>query len=101
MLNSILAAKENRALLKKRLSEAQKASFSLSLNIPGYPKTNEEITIFFKIVLSDLLDFMRAHLVELSNSTEFIDDAGNYFLATFNSTISPKEIKALCEEYEE
>ena len=100
MLNSILAARENRALLKKRLSEAQKASFSFSLNIPGYPKTTHEITEFFKIVLSDLLNFMAARLIILTDKIELIDEAGNFFLAAIYCSKSIDEVKSICESFE-
>ncbi|MEI7594241.1 MAG: triphosphoribosyl-dephospho-CoA synthase [Bacteroidota bacterium] len=100
ILNAILLAKEIRSQLKEKLIMANKICVSLSLNIPGYPKTSLEIKNFFEIIHSELIFYLKARLIELDNKSLLSDEAGDYFLASINSHLSAKDIKLLCESFE-
>ncbi|MFA8299881.1 MAG: triphosphoribosyl-dephospho-CoA synthase [Hyphomicrobiales bacterium] len=103
VLTNILEAKESRALLRKQIAETNKASVSLNLNIAGWPKSNDMIHKAFMEILSDFQDFLLAHRVIISDkeSHNFVDAAGNFFIAPIeSSTFSLEELKALFESFE-
>jgi holo-ACP synthase/triphosphoribosyl-dephospho-CoA synthase len=99
-----LAAREQRALLKKQLVLKGFPCVSLSLNVPGFPKSNETTHLFFDSCLHDLTYFLKAHLVEIQHKevVEMCDAAGDFFIAPCSSgRHSPVELKQLCEDFEE
>ena len=103
-LQAILSAKEDRALLRKDLAMKGFPSVSLSLNVPGFPKTNSIVRLFFKHCLSDLHYYLKAHLVKIieKDSVETEDAAGNFFIVHFDPGLkSLVEIKQICENFEE
>lgn len=79
-------------------------SVSLSLNVPGFPKSNSIARLFFKHCLSDLRYYLRAHQVKIieKDSLETEDAAGNFLIAPFHpGTKGLEEIKQICEKFEE
>lgn len=103
ILESILAAREHRAYLKKQIALRGLPCMSLSLNVPGYPKSNATVRRFFEYSLLELKYFMKSHLVELHDSMAVgsCDAAGDFFLVPCSSSVLPlAEIKSICENFE-
>jgi holo-ACP synthase CitX len=100
---NILAAKEKRAFLRKHSSGQGKASLSLSLNIPGYPKRSPLFTAFFDRVLSELKQYLLARriLLDTAHEIDSADEAGEFYLASLAEGTSLTQIKTLCEDFEE
>ena len=99
-----MAAREQRALLKKQLALKGFPCVSLSLNVPGFPKSNETAQLFFDYCLNDLTYFLKAHLVEIQHKEGFKirDAAGDFFIAPCSSgKHSLAELKQICEDFEE
>jgi len=77
---------------------------SLSLNIPGFPKSNSTAVAFFNLCLKELKYHLQAHLFDLQKmeSIEGFDAAGDFFIAPFsNGGKSMAELKQICEAFEE
>ncbi len=102
--DNILAAKEKRAFLRSQYAAQGKATLSLSLNIPGYPKCDPRFSAFFDLVLSELRRFLLARriLIERDNETGITDEAGDFYLAPLssNNRLALLEIKTQCERFE-
>ena len=76
----------------------------MSLNVPGFPKSNETVHQFFDSCLRDLTYFLKAHLVEIQHKEviEICDAAGDFFIAPCSSgRYSLAELKQLYEDFEE
>ncbi|HEY9866361.1 MAG TPA: hypothetical protein V6D21_19475, partial [Candidatus Obscuribacterales bacterium] len=56
---------EQRSLLRKRFAHRGVPSLSLSLNVPGYPKSNAIVRAFFRYCLSDLQYYLNANQIFL------------------------------------
>ena len=101
----LLEAREKRYSLRKSFATKKHFSISLSLNIPDFPKSNDLINKFFKIVLSEMHVFLQANQVDLilSTSIEHIDDDGNFFIVALktNSEQKLQSIKKIAEEFEQ
>jgi holo-ACP synthase / triphosphoribosyl-dephospho-CoA synthase len=79
-------------------------SLSLNLNVPGYPKSNENVKTFFRYCLYDLHTYFKAHQVYLNDrdAVERADEAGDFFITTCLSGLHSIEgIKQICEDFEE
>ena len=78
MLDKILKAREERAFLRAQIAKNNSASISLSLNVPGYPKSNENVNLFFISVLKNLKRFLPANRIFIDAKNEVIqtDEAG-------------------------
>ncbi len=103
-LQLVLAAKEKRAIQKKKLTLEGFPCVSLSLNIPGFPKSNSIAKRFFLHCLNDLRIFLKAHLIEIieGRALETDDEAGDHFISPiFFGLRSILEIKQICENFEE
>jgi len=77
---------------------------SLSLNVPGFPKSNPTVSTFFKLILSELNVHLKAHLIDVHNEMAFIrnDAAGDFFIVPVSSEeFSLTELKQICEAFEE
>lgn len=77
---------------------------SLSLNVPGFPKSNPATNAFFRSCLRDLKYTLNASQIDLhdKDAIETCDAAGNFYLVPFtigNSNVN--EIKKICENFEE
>ena len=80
------------------------SSLSLSLNIPGYPKSNGTVKAFFEECLNDLKYFLKANLVFIieEESIEGCDAAGDfYFVPCSPGNLSLIAIKGFCEDFEQ
>lgn len=103
-LQSILEAREQRALLKSQLALKGLPCLSLSLNVPGFPKSNPVTKAFFSLCLTDLKYFLKAHLIEIHprETIERCDAAGDFFLASLSKGMNTlPELKQLFENFEE
>ncbi|UMB59550.1 triphosphoribosyl-dephospho-CoA synthase [Lutibacter sp. A80] len=104
ILEKILNARENRAQQRAQFLKQQFNTLSLSLNIPGYPKSNELISTFFLEVKNNLINYLQANRVELiyEKETLIVDEAGDFFIIPIakNSKINVLELKILTENFE-
>jgi holo-ACP synthase/triphosphoribosyl-dephospho-CoA synthase len=103
-LQSLLASRDERAGLRKKIALAKIPSVSLSLNVPGFPKSNAITQKFFEICLKDLKYFLQANRIPVDpdRAISQTDVAGEFFIAPFSvAHVSPTEIKQLCETFEE
>ena len=100
---NILAAKEKRSFLRRQYAAVGKASLSLSLNIPGYPKRSPVFSAFFDRILAELKQFLEARRIFLNVEHEncVSDEAGDFYLASLAEGTSLTQIKTLCEDFEE
>jgi holo-ACP synthase/triphosphoribosyl-dephospho-CoA synthase len=98
-----LDAREQRASLKKDLSAKTWPCLSLSLNVPGYPKSNGITKAFFKDCVSEFKYHLKANLVKYKEDTELIqcDAAGDiFFLSCKEIQSNLIQLKAICEAFE-
>jgi holo-ACP synthase/triphosphoribosyl-dephospho-CoA synthase len=98
-----LIAREQRALLKSKIAGTGYPCVSLSINVPGYPKSNHAVTCFFKYCLQDLQYLLKSHLIEVLNreAIEKCDAAGDYFVAPVSAgNLGIVELKQICEDFE-
>ncbi len=103
-LQLILVARDQRDIRKKKLALEGFSCMSLSLNVPGFPKSNSTAKHFFRLCLKDLRYFLKSHLIEISDkgACETQDDAGNFFIAPLiPGPLCLSEIKQICENFEE
>ena len=103
-LQSILKARDQRAFLKGQIAQKGLPSLSLSLNVPGFPKSNLTVEAFFRSCLHDLKHHLRAHQIDIQekDAIEICDDAGDFFLVPFSTNkLNLKRIKQICEDFEE
>jgi len=99
-----LNAREQRAYLKSKIEGKGYPCVSLSLNVPGFPKSNPTVNYFFNYCLQDLQFMLKSHLVEVHNNEaiERCDAAGDFFLAPFTAgKLDINELKQICENFEE
>jgi holo-ACP synthase / triphosphoribosyl-dephospho-CoA synthase len=103
MREKVLTAREQRAALREQCSRLGKGSLSLTLNIPGYPKTLTLISEFFEDVLSEFKEFFQAHriFVDTAHEVKQIDEAGNFYLVPLGDARPVDSVKALAEAFEE
>lgn len=76
----------------------------MSLNVPGFPKSNPIVSQFFGYCLKELKYFLKAHLIltDQTASLEICDEAGDLFLVpVLSSNFSYAELKQFCEAFEE
>lgn len=101
--NKILIAREKRASLREQCSQSGSDSLSLSLNIPGYPKSLPLLTAFFDDVLSEWKRFLQAHGISIDTAREVkqIDEAGDFYIVPLPDGQPIAAIKALAEAFEE
>lgn len=103
-LQSILEARDKRALLKHDIARKGLFSLSLSLNIPGFPKSNPTSRAFFKHCLREFRYTLRAHQVGIADSQaqEWCDAAGDFFMVPCSTgPLDVWAIKQVCEEFEQ
>lgn len=77
---------------------------SLSLNVPGFPKSNPTVDTFFRSCLHDLKNTLVAHRIDFheNDTVEICDAAGDFYLVPFlMDQFSLTEIKQICEDFEE
>ncbi len=100
--NAVLTAREKRAALREQFAREGADSISLSLNIPGYPKSTPLISTFFDDVLLEFKRFLQAHGIRIDTGHEVkqIDEAGNFYLAPLAEGRLLADIKARTEIFE-
>ncbi|BBE19173.1 2-(5''-triphosphoribosyl)-3'-dephosphocoenzyme-A synthase [Aquipluma nitroreducens] len=79
-------------------------SLSLSLNVPGFPKSNSTVGSFFRSCLRDLKNTFVAHRIDIheKEAIEICDTAGDFYLIPFSiDDFGLNEIKQICEDFEE
>jgi holo-ACP synthase/triphosphoribosyl-dephospho-CoA synthase len=77
---------------------------SLSLNVPGFPKSNPTVNAFFQSCLCDLKYTFIAHRIHIleKEAIEICDAAGDFYMIPFSTDHSSiPEIKQICEDFEE
>jgi holo-ACP synthase / triphosphoribosyl-dephospho-CoA synthase len=103
-LQSLLASKEERADQRRQIARKGLPSVSLSLNVPGFPKSNAVTRQFFGICLQDLNFFLKANRLSIISEDEMTktDAAGEFFIAPLSGAVkSLTRIKQLFEDFEE
>lgn len=104
VLNNILEARENRASLRFKFSDNGFATLSLSLNIPGYPKSNDETSIFFNQIFIEIKRYLEANrvLVLFDKIEKINDEAGDFLILPIHKKYSDlPSIKQITEKFEE
>ena len=99
-----MEAREKRAFLKTQIAQKGWASLSLSLNVPGFPKSNKTTNSFFGYCLQDLKYALKAHQIRLidADSIGICDAAGDFYLVPCSpGGFSLQAIKQVCEEFEQ
>jgi holo-ACP synthase/triphosphoribosyl-dephospho-CoA synthase len=99
-----LKARDQRAFLKAQIAQKRLPSLSLSLNVPGFPKSNSTVNVFFQSCLQDLKHHFIAHRIDIdeNDTVEICDAAGDFYLVPFSINHSNlSEIKQICEDFEE
>lgn len=99
-----MEARDNRALLKNEIAKRGLCSLSLSLNVPGFPKSNSTTKAFFRSCLRDLKYALKANCLEINTdeAVEDCDQAGDFFIVPCTTIhLSVTEIKQICEDFEE
>ena len=79
-------------------------SLSLSLNVPGFPKSNATVKAFFGYCLQEFKYALKANQVSLieKDSIEISDAAGDFYLVPCNpGRFTLKAIKQVCEDFEQ
>jgi len=99
-----LEARDHRAFLKKQIALDGLPSLSLSLNVPGFPKSNHTVKAFFRYCLHDLIYALKANQINLieKDSIEISDAAGDFYLVPCSpGGLTLKVIKQVCENFEQ
>ncbi len=99
-LHKILQAREERAQKRSEIAAASKASVSLSLNIPSYPKHNQLCRDVFPWIVEELKIHLLAHRVELGAEDLITDEAGLLYLAVLEESDDLKSVKEITEDFE-
>ena len=99
-----MEARDHRAFLKGQIAKRGLPSLSLTLNIPGYPKSNSSVQTFFGYCLIDFRCFLKANLINILEEEAVLgrDAAGDFYIAPFSQgTRKLPEIKQYCELFEQ
>ena len=103
VVREILEAKEIRSNERMKIAEGRDISISLTINIPGIPKSSEQIKLFFSECLSDLKRFLLSHRIIIDEKREItqLDAAGDFYLVPMHSSeITAIAIKEQTEVFE-
>ena len=96
---------KKRAVIRKDIAVLEFHSLSLTLNIPGYPKSNKLLSVFFSDVLGDLFIYLEANRIFIDCKKKFLqtDEAGSFFIIPLlqNRHLTIFEIKQRTETFEE
>jgi len=99
-----LEARDHRAYLKGQIAQRGFPSLSLTLNIPGFPKSNASIKDFFDYCLIDFRYFLKANLINIleQEAISGCDAAGDYYILPCSyGAKTVHEIKQYCEVFEQ
>lgn len=103
MLKRVLEAREERAEKRQLMANRKTTSISLSFNIPGFPKSDEQISAAFSLVKKDLINYLIASRIKFSgeDGLSYIDHAGDFFIMpVINNDFTAREIKNMMEDFE-
>ncbi len=102
IIPQLLRAKDKRAALRMVVAQKHLPSVSLNLNIPGFPKSDEQLHAFFKHILVDFQRYLIANriLFDRDNAHCDTDIAGDFYLVPIMGDIDIKELKELTERFE-
>ena len=98
-----MEARDQRAFFKGQIAKRGMPSLSLTLNIPGYPKSNSSVENFFGYCLIDFRCFLKANLINILDEevVSGIDAAGDFYIVPYSPDIRTlHEIKQYCEAFE-
>lgn len=98
-----MAAKEQRALQRGKIKQEGNLGISLTLNIPGFPKSNPLIKKCFSYCKTDLLYHLKSQHVELleDQSIDTCDAAGDFYLVPCRgSQQTVSQLKEWLEDFE-
>ncbi len=104
LIAEILNAKDERAEARNKIASKRLISLSLTLNIPGVPKSNDLINRFFLSSLADLKRFLLSYRIVINEDEEIVnkDAAGDFYLVPiYDTSTSAKAIKEITESFEE
>ena len=90
--------------MKSQIALKGLPSLSLSLNVPGFPKSNSTVKAFFGCCLQEFKYALKANQVSLieKDSIEVNDAAGDFYLVPCNpGGFTLKAIKQVCEDFEQ
>ena len=99
-----MEARDQQAFLKKQIALNGLPSLSLSLNVPGFPKSNPTVKAFFGYCLRDLIYALKSNQINLieKDSIEISDAAGDFYLVPCSpGGLTLKAIKQVCENFEQ
>jgi len=101
-IDLILKAREARAKQRMQFAQTDTPSLSLTLNIPGFPKSNDLTKATFKLVLDDLSIFLMANRISINKEQAYleIDHAGQIFISPLAKHIDLQLLKSLTERFE-
>ena len=100
-MQNILLEKEDRMNLRKSFTTKNLASLSFTLNVPSFPKSNEEIHQFFLEILEEIKIYLQAYRVDVLYDTEILysKETGDFFLVGVQN-IPAEELKNITENFE-
>ncbi|NEW80953.1 MAG: hypothetical protein GZ094_01090 [Mariniphaga sp.] len=90
--------------MKRQIALKGLPSLSLSLNVPGFPKSNATVKAFFGYCLQEFKYALKANQVNLieTDSIEIVDVAGDFYLVPcYPGRFTLKEMKVVCEDFEQ
>jgi holo-ACP synthase/triphosphoribosyl-dephospho-CoA synthase len=99
-----LEARDQRAFLKTQIAQRGLPCLSLSLNVPGFPKSNPTVKTFFDYCLREFKYSLKADLVNIikAEAIEQSDAAGDFYLVPCSlGILTLPEIKQVCEAFEQ
>jgi holo-ACP synthase/triphosphoribosyl-dephospho-CoA synthase len=103
LLQDILAAREERLQMRQEIAASGKPSLSLTMNIPGVPKSTPLYHSFFIHVLQELKRYLVSYRIPVEFNKELvtIDSDGDFFLVPLGEGLRDlKELKCLTEKFE-
>lgn len=103
VLSDVLAAKDARYKLRKNIASEGYFAVSLNFNIPGLPKSNNDIRKAFIIAKNNLIDFLTANRIKFIKNDIIIkyDMAGDICFIPVEAEKQTKvELKTILENFE-
>jgi holo-ACP synthase/triphosphoribosyl-dephospho-CoA synthase len=102
-LAQVLAAREERAALRRAFASGRRVLVSLSFNVPGWPKSDQVMHAAFDKVVGELTRHLAAHRLQVDKGSVLVGPkaSGDFFLcALTDETVDPGEVKQITERFE-